>query len=334
MSSSQNRFERRLVILRGKRERCFDRNQYYLEQAVRARAARKVRALLRRGQPVVLITPRWSSPQRFLDDIAGDLAIAPPPMHAHTLGVSSQQGRTRFQVWTYLLRALVELCELELDGPVNTAVDRHGFRAVMADLLRRSLSGPDRVLMVHGFEHLDLEARSDFAQVFEEHMEFAGPRRKINLLLANSVDGPAFELPGSVRITLPDYAQLEAVEALVEFLGPMEPTPLKAAAARTGGVPALLEAVGADAVERGALPRDGDELWRALGPLADEIRSVTDILAADPDLGDLLERLVEDGVLKRDPAAERLLVAGLARERGADALELRAPLLADAAVGL
>ena len=42
-----HRLDRRIRILRGKREGAFDKNQYVLELAFRARASRKVRMALR-----------------------------------------------------------------------------------------------------------------------------------------------------------------------------------------------------------------------------------------------------------------------------------------------
>ncbi|MEM6929435.1 MAG: hypothetical protein AAF602_21020, partial [Myxococcota bacterium] len=70
-----NRFERRVTILRGKRRGAFDGNQPRLEGAGRGRVARKARHHLRAMRPVVLHTPRFSLPERFLDDLAVDLRL-------------------------------------------------------------------------------------------------------------------------------------------------------------------------------------------------------------------------------------------------------------------
>ena len=65
-----HRLDRRLILLRAKRGATFDPDQYWLEQARRAQIARRLRSRVRRMQPVILLTPRWSSPRRFLDDVA------------------------------------------------------------------------------------------------------------------------------------------------------------------------------------------------------------------------------------------------------------------------
>ena len=131
-----NRFQRRKIILEGKKTQgAFDPDQYYLESARRGRTARKLRHHLRRMTPVVLATPRWSQAHRFLDEITVDLAVGEPRIEARTLSMAPVQGRTVHESRAWLLRGIMEFCSLDLQGPVTQAVDRNGFRHVLAELL-------------------------------------------------------------------------------------------------------------------------------------------------------------------------------------------------------
>ena len=85
-----HRLDRRIRILRGKRNGAFDPDQYYLERASRAKVARKVRFHLRRMDPVVLITPRWSEARVFLEEFFArfakiELAGEPARMRSNEL---------------------------------------------------------------------------------------------------------------------------------------------------------------------------------------------------------------------------------------------------------
>jgi hypothetical protein len=321
-----NRFERRLVILRAKRNGCFDADQYLLERAVRTRAARKIRALLRQMRPIVLQTPRWSSPARFLDDVAGDLAVSAGTLEARMFEAHGAKGGDGRALWAFMISAFIDLCEVELDGPLHTAVDRRGFRQVLREVFERAQHGPPRALMLVGVEQMALEARSDLVQAFEEHARTAGADRRVNLLLAGTSTA-GVSLEGAARLSLPDYGKLEAIEALVEYFGPVELSPLEAAAVQTGGVPAFIDAIGTQAGGAG-LPTDPDELWRALGPLADDVRSVVDIAAADPAVADRLEAL-SAGPGTRSAVDGGLLGSGLVRE-GDRLTHLRSPVLTPA----
>jgi hypothetical protein len=326
-----HRFERRRHILDGRRGRAFDPRQYYREAAVRARAGRKVRFLLRQMQPVVLITPRWSRAHRFLDDIAVDLAVGTPPLRCRTLSLVPLQGRTVHESWTWLVHAMSEFCELRLAGPVAQAVSRDGFRHVMAGLFERSARGPRKALLVHGLEHLHVEARDDMFRVFEEHVRTAGDGRSINLLVAGAVDAPSFTLKGARRIVLPDFAREEAIEALVEYVGPQARGVLEPIVDLVGGVPALLDALGMMAENGGQLVGDRDQLFRSLGPLADEVRGAVAIASAVDGLATRLERVALQGPVPVDPQWDRLLErAGLVQVATGHVgkVTVRAPLFA------
>src|SRR5690606_24338297 len=142
-----HRLDRRIRILRGKRSGAFDPNQYYLERAFRARVARKRRFFLRRMEPMVLVTPRWSEAWAFLDDLAMELALGKPAIEARSLSMGPMLGRSVHESRAWVIRALTEFLGTGMEGPVSQAVDRKGFRNVVASQLRRARTGPRRLLM-------------------------------------------------------------------------------------------------------------------------------------------------------------------------------------------
>ncbi|MEZ4238515.1 MAG: hypothetical protein R3F59_20650 [Myxococcota bacterium] len=327
-----------MALLRGKRDGAFDTDQYYLEQAVRARLARKARIRLRRMEPVVLVTPRWSQAQRFLDDVAVDLLVGDPIVRSRTLSLAPLAGRTPHQAWSWLVLALTEFCQLSLEGPAWQVVSRRGFRHVMRELFARADQGERRCLMIHGAEHLQVEALRDLVDLFGEHVrERRGPAR-FNLLVAGMIDAPHFAFPDSDPLVLPDFAAGEALEVLVEHVGPEDEARLRTAVDIVGGIPAMLDLLGTEAAGRIAdLVADRAAVWRVLGAIATEVRRSFDIVAADEALLARMEAIARDGPQPLDPTCdEALLRAGLVLAQGqpdgSRRTAIRAPFLADLAV--
>ncbi|MCA9556312.1 MAG: hypothetical protein KC933_40180 [Myxococcales bacterium] len=326
-----HRLQRRQIILKGKRTTAFDPDQYWFDRARRTRLARRLRVHLRHGDPVVLVTPRWSRAPGFLDDLAVDLSMGDPAVRARPLHLLPLMGLTTHQAWGWLADAVAEFCQVPLqEGPAWRAVSRRGFRTVLAELFEKAEGGRARCLMLHGLEHVNVEALQDLFEVFHAHVEAMGPDRRFNMLFAGSIDAPHFAMEGAVRAELGDYSEAEAIETLVEHLGPLEAHRLSSVVAMVGGVPAILEALG----ERGPddlsrILTDRDEMWRALGPLAEEVRSAIDIVSADQNLADRLERLARKGSVEAEAEADaRLSRAGLVRCEG-PTTRLRTPWFAD-----
>jgi hypothetical protein len=309
-----NRLERHQLLLRGKRNGCFDADQPYLEAAVRARAARRVRIHLRRLRPVLLLTPRWSRPDRFLDELSVDLQVGRPRVAARVVPLGVVKGRPGHEVSAFLLRSLVEACHLDLEGPASQPMDRAGFREVLGRLLARTADGPRRALLLQGVEHLPVDMLIDLHQVLMEHGRAFGPRRRFTLLFAGAASLPRSELTGLETVVLPDFGVEEAVDALHEYTDRGVRDEVELAAALVGGVPALLHAVGLHASAEGRYPTTQEAIWRALGPLSEELRHAVDIVAADGELAERLEDVARDGtvpMLQRHDA--RLVQAGLTR---------------------
>jgi len=332
-----HRLDRRLTILRAKRKGCFDRNQYYLERAARARVARRVRIHLRNMEPVILIAPRWSSAMRFLDDVGADLLIGMPGVTSRTLNLSPLRGLSVPQAWAWMVQALGEFLEIKLDGPAWQAVSRHGFRFVMSQLFNRAQGHDERrCLMIHGLEHIHIEALKDLMQVFEEFMMRAGDQRRTNMLLAGAIDAAHLEFAGASRILLPDFHEEEAIETLVESLGPIELHRLESLVELVGGVPAILDRLGEQEPKRlTEIVADPQSVWRILGGLAIEIRGAYEIVAADQALSDRLDVLCSEGPLPEDAEVDsQLLRAGLVKRRrnGLSWMtSVRAPVFSDLA---
>jgi hypothetical protein len=324
-----HRLDRRIALLRGKREASFDPDQHYLEKAVRSRVMRQVRVHLRRMQPVTVVTPRWSQARRFLDDLSGDLLLGEPSVVARPLSLLPLDGRTPHQAWAWLVQAITEFCHLTLDGPAWQVVSRRGFRHVMADLFARAENGERRCLMIHGIEYIHVEALRDLISVFTEHVGNHQGERRFNLLLCSGVDAEHFAFPGFRRVVLPDYGHEEAIEALVEHLGPKERGFLEGLIDLVGGVPAFVDVLGSQPNRLAEAVADPAAIWRILGSTALDLRHAVEIACADPDLSARLEYLAAQGPRPTSDADQRLASTGLVHcDPVGKTTTLRSPLVA------
>ena len=323
----QHRLDRRLVLLRGKRSGAFDPNQRFYEAAQRTRMARQLRVLLRRMQPVTIVTPRWSQARRFLDDLSTDLMIGEPSVKCRTLSLLPLEGRTPHQAWAWLVQAVTEFCHLDLDGPAWQVVSRRGFRHVMGDLLKRAEHGERRCLMIHGAQHIHVEALRDLISTLETHIAERTGEPRFNLVLAGAVEANHFRIGGFRRLTLPDYGTEEALGNLVEHTGPQDPGLLESVVDIVGGVPAFLDVLAQDPSRLKEVLVDRDAVWRLLGSTALEVRAAVELTQTRDEAFDRLEALAR-GPRPTEPLDESLHTAGLVRfEQGQTFL--RAPILAD-----
>lgn len=314
----------------------FNPEQHALEAAIRSRTARKVRAHLRRMDPVVLTTPRWSEPQSFLEDLALDLAVGEPGIGCRTVSFRPLKGRPAPEAWFFLLQIFAQLAAGE-SGELRppTVADRRGFRTVLRGLLWRAQErgGEERVaLLGHSAEHLPVEALEDIAECWAEFARQTPEDRACTLLLSGAVDTPSLDLPLSVGVDLQDFGEAEAAAALIGQTGPVGRRELEGAARFSGGIPAVVHALGAGARATGALPAGNSALLRCIGPLAEEIRGAVSIASGHPDLADRLDQLLRGEPLVEVPEVDRpLLMAGLIRRvrlPGEGRVLLRAPVLA------
>ncbi len=301
------------------------------------RVSRAVRMDLRRLDPVVLEAPRWSSPQSFLEEVALSLAVGNPPLGCRTVGLRPLRARPRGQAWQFLLRVTADLGGARSNRPVPIPAEPRGFRNALADLLEevQGTTPWPVALLAYGFECLEVDVAEDFLATWDAFRSAHADDARCVLLAAGAPDTApvhrAVEGWAARRVRIPDFGVGEATEVLAHA-APRDPEPALAAARFTGGMPALVEAVGVHASHRGHLPQEAPALIDALGPLADEIRGAVDIVASDDRLAARLDHLLRDEPTEPVPALDdRLVAAGLATRvsvEGAPATRLRAPVIA------
>lgn len=315
--------------------------QRFVETALRGRAARQVRACLRRMEPVFVETPRWSRPQAFLEDIALDLAVGEPAIGCRTVGFRPVRGRAPAGTWPLMLQILNQLGRSGGGAEVvATAVDREGFRAGVGEALEAAhhASRHRLAVLLHGVEHMPVEVLSDLVEQWSAYRERHPEGLRIALLLAGGERPGWLDLPDLHRVELEDYSEAETVAALVARCGPMAPRRLMALARFTGGVPAMVDAVaemilaerdGGQGAAARAARLDVDLLLHGMGAVADEIRGALDIVSARGELSDRLATLSREGSSLHLASDAPLFAAGLLkRVRGSHQVSLRAPALA------
>ncbi len=313
----------------------FNPEQHYLETALRGRAARKARAHLRRMEPVVLLTPRWGASARFLEDLALDLAVGEPAIGCRTVDLRPLKDRSAGEAWQYIQHVFGKLGQRGWRGrPPTTIADRRGFRWSLEQLVEEvHASAPHRVaLLAHGAEHLPFDVIEDLTSAWDEYTERHPEGRRLTLLLAGSRAARWLRVGDAPRLDLADFGEAEAAAAIVGQAGPMPLRHLEQVARFTGGIPSLVDAVGAAARERGTLPLRRADLIGSMGRLADEMRGAVDIVAACDPLADRLHALIDGAAAVQQPEVDGpLLQAGLLREvraPGGDQVALRAPAIA------
>lgn len=330
-----HRAERRKLLLEGRRDSVFDPEQLRIEGAPRGRLARRIRGHLRRLEPIAMLTPRWSAPQSFLEDLALDLAVGEPEIGCRTVSFRPLMSRSVPEAWNFLLRVLGELGGGEWGTAAMPMVcDRRGFFNAAAMLLDQAQEDAPYpiALLAHGAEHLPVEVLADIAQVWSAYAEQTAHDRRCTLLLAGSVDTPALGVGGSSRIDLSDFGEHEAADSLVMQLGIVDPEMLARAARFSGGVPAIVQALAACAED--GLPTNPADYLRAMGPVADEIRGAVHSALTAPATADRLTMLMDGEPQPEDPDVDpQLLFSGVirrVRRLGAPHVALRSPAIAAA----
>lgn len=330
-----NRIERRMHRQSFGSSTHFDPEQHYLETALRSRTARKARTHLRRMEPVVVRTPRWSASKQFLEDLALDLAVGEPAIGCRTVGFRPLKGRALGEAWQFTLHVLGQLGRRGWRPPTpSTVADRRGFRWSVLEVLEEVHRGSPHpvALLAHGAEHLPIEIIEDLTECWASYTERHPEGVRCTLLLAGAVQGSWLRIDGGAELDLLDYGEAEAAAAIVSRAGPLPIRQLEQVARFTGGVPGLVEQVSERARRDGHLPRQGRELVGCLGSLADEMRGAVQIVAAHDELAGRLHELLPGESLRSVPELDGPLVeAGLARveRKGLEPeVSLRAPAIA------
>ena len=312
----------------------FDKTQHFVEEALRSRAARRVRLHVRRMEPVAVRTPRWSEPASFLEDLALDLAVGEPGIGCRTVNLRPLKGRKASESWQFTLHVVAQLGSREWrHRPPAMVADRGGFRFALGQLIEeahRNVPHPV-ALLAHGAEHAPMEIIEDLAAVWGEYSSHCPAGRRATLVLAGTSTHAWWPMADAPRVDLADFGSAEAAAAIVGQTGNLPFSTLRKAAHFTGGVPGLVDAV-SDRIRKDAvLPQEDDALLASLGPMADEIRGAVDIVHMDSALADRLYDLVIGEPVTRAPEVDdALTMAGLVRDvksHGEDKIQLRTPAI-------
>jgi len=325
-----------MLVFRGRRSVVHEGPLRRVPEAPRTRTARRIRALLRRVERVALVTPRWSAPQAFLEDIALDLAVEEPGVACRTVGLRALRGRSTPEAWNYLLRVLADLDGDAAGRPVPIVCTRAGFQTASAWLLERAHHASPRpvALLAWDAHHLPVDVLDDLLEAWASYQARVGEERRCGLLLGGAVNAPALRTGLSHHLDLGDYAEAEAAASMVLQMGPLPLPLLRAAAQFSGGVPAIVHALGNGVVEHAVLPEDTESMFRCLGPMASEIRTAVSMALARPESADRFLALAAGTPLEEEPVDAELVMTGLARRVGTGSVrrvELRSPALALAA---
>lgn len=306
-----------------------------VEGALRGRTARRARAMMRRMQTVALLTPRWTAPQSFLEDLALDLAVGEPAVACRTVALRPLMGRSEPECWNFLLHLMAELAGPDADRrPLPIVGSRSGFQHAAEYLLDRADDEVEMpaALLAHGAEHVPVDVLKDLADAWGQYHHRSGADRRIGLLVAGAVATPVLLDSMDATLDLGDYGQAEAAATLVMQLGPVPNAMLQRAARFSGGVPSLVQALAAGVTERAVLPTDTDAMLRCLGGMADEIRAAVSMAVMNLDVAERFYAISDGASHPEIPALdEPLRMAGLIRRvrTGASArVELRSPALA------
>lgn len=327
------RFERRRTLLQGRRETAFDPDQLRIEGAPRARLARRLRSHVRRLEPIAMLTPRWSAPQSFLEDLALDLAVGEPEIGCRTVSFRPLRGRSAPEAWNFLLGVLGGLPGSEPQiAPM--VCDRRGFFNAAEMLLGRAQEEAEYAvaLLAHGAEHLPVEVLEDLCVVWGRYADDAAADRRCTLLLAGSVETPALEVGPGSRIDLADFGEIEAAESLVVQLGGQDPAEVEWAARFSGGVPAIVQALAQGASRPDQLPQSPQALLRAVGSIADELLSAVQGVLTLPDTAERLHTLLDGEARPEEPDVDEALLMACVirrvRRPGGPQVALRSPAIA------
>ncbi len=347
-----DRSERRRIVLAGRRATSVAPEQAAMALAPRSRLARRIRGHIRRLEPVAMLTPRWSAPQEFLEDLALDLAVGEPEIGCRTVSFRPLLGRPAAEARNFLLRVFSELTGGEWGArAVPMVCDRWGFHHAAEQLLdaAQERARCPMALLAHGAEHLTVEILEDLTHVWTAYAERTRGESRCTVLLAGSVDTPALSVDGAARIDLTDFGEAEAAASLVLQLAERDPgigeralgeraEPDAGAVARavrfSGGVPAIVQALARGEASGGRFPASPTQYLRAMGPLAEDLRGAVEIALLSPASAERLHDLRDGRPRRQEVEVDRgLLMSGLlrpVRQIGGPHVALRSPALAGA----
>lgn len=325
-----DRLARRILILRGRRTAEQAPATYTREACVRARAARRLRALVAQDRVVVLQHPRWAEPREFLESVAVELQLGSPPARAEVVDLTKMRLRRPSEAWSRLLAAVAELAAAPLGSAAAWPVARAGFRFGLRDLLDRvEPAGPIKVLVLVGAQRLPLEVVEDLGAVWAGWAAGFDGASPLRLVLSMEGDQAAAIVPDAAIVELPDFSPIEALHYLVARVGPEDAEQLAAVVSQVGGLPAALRGVAELGGLAGASGMAAARL--ALGDEFAAMHEAKTIVCADERLAErveALERAPATFDAQLDVPLRRAGLVQVSGPRGSQRTALRSPLVA------
>ncbi len=261
-----------------------------------------MRHRLRRGLSLMLVAPRWSDPEAFVEALAPVMSAGRPEVRVRTVAVPKSSDPFRAS-----LSALAEA--FGVGSVAGVAVDAVALNEVLVEIRGRAREG--RAAVMIGVERLGPEALEQLARTW-----LAGPPGP-SLLLVGATETPTLRVPGMRRAVLVDPCVSPGI------------SPRSVLQRRLGGVPAWVRAIEGAVVDPDASP---DRLVAAMGRLGGEVRAAVQMAQREPDIAARLEDLAAGPAEASHESDPWLLRAGLVRVRrgrGRVEVELRAPLIGE-----
>jgi hypothetical protein len=268
-----------------------------------------------------------------MQELSLQLAVDEPALLCRSVAFSGLRGHRLSEARQRVLTALAELSAPHWsEAQVPYVASTEGFLVAARELMFRASDGEHRVAMLaDGVDRIHVEVLAALSEAWNCYQQETGPDRRFVLLMAGQLPQPAFGAEGAEEVLLPDFARQEALRVLSPGEECDEQTDM--ALEFAGGVPSFVGALSEGVKRLGGLPYSSSGLIRLLGSVEGEIRSVLDLLAAEPALAERLESLAsgEDAVMVPE-LDNRLVASGVVTVSRVGPkgprVQLRAPLLA------
>jgi hypothetical protein len=213
-------------------------------------------------------------------------------------------------------------------------VDRGGFRFAIQALLEDAhrTAAHDVALLATGAQHAPVEVIEDLNAAWLAYRAAHPEGSRCTLLLTVPSGTGPLGFGAASTVELVDLAESEVAGEIGAESGALSPWQIEDVARFTGGIPGLVQAIGAQIRSGGGLPTDRELLLHSVGGLADEMRGAVDIVTMNNRLAERLDGLLDGRPAPLEPGIDRQLeMAGLIRSvraHGMDQVALRAPAIA------
>ena len=336
-----------------------------LTGGLRGRDARRLRALITKMEPVVLMTPKWSNPRQFLDEMALELALGEPAIGCRTVSFQAVAGRGVVESRQLCLHILGQIGRRGwTEMSVAMVSGRDGFRMAVLNLLELAHreSRQRLVLVGHDADALPAELVDDLSEAFFMYRANHPEGLRCTIVLSAAQDSKWLNLGGSERVTLSDYDEAEATLVVSQAHLSAQTGSLDSDSTTTsgslsdsvltgisnaGGIPAAVDALtagvasgrshGANTYALCGLKQIGSNTHtghvnRELGVVYQEMREVIHMVSSHGALSDRLHMMKSLEIFPEAKEVDhQLTVAGLLRrEQRVDGVyvSLRAPMMA------